>query len=251
VTNYPRLPNDHIHAGLALHAGLLLDQYEGLTRRLSSKHKYEATLTIAVLQMLLTNFTELLERLRDELGLLSTPIGDAPVWGLERAFVQQNTFPEPLTLSLVVRNLRNALSHPTSSEKTEWPDTGYTSPRDPALVDAFRFTHSPWVENGVAPTFPNMKVLRRKIDGLERWDAQYDASFQLSDGLKADGRYVVTRDGEPYAPIFTIEIPLKELKIFTKELATFIAQPVDEEWIGAKMQTLSDLLLIEQARSGS
>jgi hypothetical protein len=98
-----------------------------------------------------------------------------------------------------------------------------------------------------------MKALKGAKAGLKRWGAQDDASFQMSDRQEADRQYVVTRDGEPgpYTPIFTIEIPLKALIIFTKELATFLAQPVDREWDGSEIQPLSHLQFTMHARSGS
>ena len=55
---------NQIRAGLALNAGKLLVQYDKFCQNLPLEERYDATLTICVLQALLTNRWQLVDAMR-------------------------------------------------------------------------------------------------------------------------------------------------------------------------------------------
>lgn len=139
--------NELIQSGLALHAGRLLEQYSGLTQDMSPAHKYEGTLALSVLQMLLTNCTELHRatgsksrgrELRRNIDAFNDRLA-------EPEFTVHTLFPdEPdVTGMALLRHLRNAVSHPRAKAVGP-PTTGYETVQDGSgLVSRFRFTDSP------------------------------------------------------------------------------------------------------------
>jgi hypothetical protein len=125
---YFREPHNKIQAGFALHAGKLLAQYGSLARH--QHENYEATLLICTLQSLLTICKELIDATkRHRKELWSALVYDVPGWlGMSRRSIRKYTFPCELTYERFVEHMRNAVSHPTSADKTPFhPSTGYTT----------------------------------------------------------------------------------------------------------------------------
>jgi hypothetical protein len=238
---YFRQPGNRIQAGFALHAGRLLAQYCSLTATLRSHEKYEATLAVCVLQSLLTNCTELLSDMRaSQKTFFNATITDVPHrWGLTRSFITCNTFPTDVTLEGVLIHVRNALSHPTVSDGARFPSTGYTTSRDTSgLVSAFRFTDSPWVKKGAVywgATSKKEAKVRKTIEDFER---QYALKGFLEVLHQPDGTFGIARDGEPFLPVFVIELPLPALIDLAKGLANYLAQPTIEQWDGQSIHEL-------------
>ncbi len=238
---YFREPGNRIQAGFALHAGKLLAHYCSLTATLRPSEKYDATLTVCVLQSLLTNCTELLSAMRaNRKAFFREAITDVPHrWGLTRSHITCNTFPTTVTLERVLIHLRNALSHPTGSVGTDLPSSGYTTSGDASgLVSRFRFTDSPWVSRGrvcwTALSKDEGKV-RKTVEAFER---QHSLKGFLVVERQPDGNFRVTHDGEPFLPVFVIELPLPALVDLAKCLANFLAQPTNEEWDGKSIHQL-------------
>lgn len=242
MTAFKRKPGDSIQAGLAFNALRLLRHYDDLTAGLLPDEKYEATLSLSVLQMLLTNMADLHERLSEvQAELVSTRLEELPgAWHLTPKSVK-NTFPGPVLLRGVVKHLRDAVSHPTAPRKGGSLGTGYTSPDDVdglGLVESFRFVHSPWVQGKEVNRYADSGDAARVIDRFQSWIPKNGPAFELSVEQDQDGKYVVTHEGKPYVPKFEMEISVTDLTGFTKELANFIGQPIIPEWNGGPIRRL-------------
>jgi hypothetical protein len=239
---YFRESGNRIQAGFALHAGRLLTQYCTLTPALPSDEKYEATLTVCVLQSLLTNCTELLAAMREsQKTFFRTAITDAPhPWGLMRSFVTQNTFPGDATLEGVLEHMRNALSHPTVVEGAELAATGYTTSNDASgLVSAFQFTDSPWVSKGKVFWQALSKSEEKVRDCMEDFERRHKMpTGVLEVRPQLDAKFGIVQDGERYLPVFVIEVPLGALIDLAKCLANYLAQPTNEQWDGHSIHEL-------------
>lgn len=70
---YWREKGNEVQAGLALNAGLLLKQYLTHAESLPEEKKYDATLTICILQSLLTSCQEFLDAMSENHGPLFGP----------------------------------------------------------------------------------------------------------------------------------------------------------------------------------
>jgi hypothetical protein len=243
MTAFRRRRGDSIQAGLAFNALRLLHHYEELTAELLPDEKYEATLALSVLQMLLTNMMDLHERVGEvQEGLESAPLEElSDEWHLKPGFVRKNTFPGPVLLRGVIKHLRDAVSHPTAPRRRGSVGTGYTSPDGTSglgLVESFRFVHSPWLEGEEVSRYTRAEDARRVIDRFAPWIPRDGPVFDLSVHQDQDGKYVVNHDGQLYIPEFVMEIPVSELTGFAKELANFIGQPIIRDWKGQPIRRL-------------
>lgn len=196
-----------VRAGFALHAWRLLKQYETLTKNLSPSQRYEATLTVCVLQSLVTNCWELYKYLGRKGPQVLDAVDSFVASILEDPEVQvTNTFRGgDLDGKTVLVHVRNALSHPRMKE-TEPPTTGYTTVGNGSgLVARIRFVDSPDLNS----------------KGNLRQDA------------------IARTGGDPQlAEIFTIELPLGHVTRLAEEVALVLAQPVMDNWDRAELVQL-------------
>lgn len=197
-----------IRAGFAAHAWRLLKQYEALTKDLSPSERYEATLTVCVLQSLVTNCWELYKYLGRR--------GPRILWGVD-TFVKAlladpdvhvtNSFRGgALDSKAVLVHVRNALSHPRTRE-TNPATTGYTTMEDGSgRIARFRFVDS--------PDLTSKGNLRQ--EAVERTGGDTDR-----------------------AEAFTIELPLSSLTALAEEVALVLAQPVMDNWDRSELVKLT------------
>lgn len=137
--------DDVIRSGLALHASRLLTQYEQLTKDLGPAERYEATLTVCVLQTLVTNCWELWKSLHDKrASRVFEPLREYTLSMLADPEVEvNNSFPGQPDLKAVLEHVRNAVSHPRTNV-TNPPTTGYTTVEDgTGYISRLCFTDSP------------------------------------------------------------------------------------------------------------
>lgn len=189
-----------VRSGFALHAGRLLEQYAGLTRDMSPSLRHEATLSLCVLQFLLTNCWELYMYLgsRKHQRVLGAIYDFVDSLVDESDVRVASVFPdeeEGLNAKAVIVHLRNALSHPTV-RVAERPTTGYTTVQDGSgYVVRMSFTDSPDV-NGKG---------------------------NLRAGVSGDPR------------VFMIELPLTRLTALAECVALVLAQPALDNWDSADL----------------
>lgn len=233
-----RDPERRPQAVFALHAGRLLADYFSLTENRcedDGQERYEATLTVCVLQSLLTNCTELLTTMETEQkAIFGRVISDKPTWGIQNSQFR-NTFPDdPPTLARVLKHMRNGLSHPTVPQpEVEFPTTGYSTTNASERVTAFRVTTSPWAKDG-------RRFGRKRLPSSEAELARIlkeDFHWKSRDGFlefrhHSDGSVDAWRGGSQYWPFFVIELPLETMVGLTINLADHLAQPYDGKWNG-------------------
>lgn len=233
-----------IQADLALRAGRLLRQYGDLADAVPVDRRYDATLTIAVLNLLLANCKEAFAILeRDGRTELLWPAVQAHL--LETA---SSSFPRPTGGSLeaeAITHLRNAVSHPVPTRHDAYPVTGYTSFPDPELphtVGGFEFTSSPWTDHrGVRSSFRSMR--RSDVtSAFGRFAQRYVCvGLSVAENPDPDGYFAVVDDesGDAYLPVFRAKLSLPEVGLLAGAVANFLAHGSLASWDGS---SLSDLL---------
>lgn len=182
-------------SGFALNAEQLLEQYAKLTRKCDPADRYEATLTLSVLQFLLTSCWELYKHLNDkraarELASLRDYIG---AMLLEDDVAVTKDLPKPSSRDpkAIIMHLRNALSHPVPSI-VDHPVTGYSTKEDGSgIIRRIVFVDSPNVTS------------KGEVKDVERADEIL---------------------------VFEIEIPLPHVKELARRIASALAQPAREKW---------------------
>lgn len=137
--------NGLIRAGLAHNAYKLLEQYKSFS--IPPTERFDVTLHLCVLQMLLANSVELAiatNNAEDKRRWLEPLEPFVERLLAEPGALEHNTFPDgaPDTIG-VLTHLRNALSHPRMTHQTP-PTTGYTTGSDQRMVITHvTFTDSP------------------------------------------------------------------------------------------------------------
>lgn len=231
---YFRQPKNRIQAGIALRAGKLLVQYDNITSNIDPHEKYDATLIIAVLQLILTNCAQLLKEMtaqENKLSFFSNPLPDiAGIDEISKLLITKNTFDNELTYGFLIECMRNALSHPTVPDKGTESSTGYSTVLDGTeKISTFIFTDSPWVKRGNLETYSDSDKAQGVIRGAIN---KGYSKVGLTAHLTKNGKYKIQRGSNTYYPCLTVEIPLKALKNFAINIANILAQPAMDDWDG-------------------
>ena len=232
---YFRQPNNRIQAGFALRAGKLLVQYDEMVSETVPYNKYDATLTIAILQSVLAHCVELIGEMSNKLpAIFNKVIPDIDHVNLiNQSHIKDNTFPSILTYGSLIEHIRNALSHPTTSDNASHPSTGYsTKINGTEIISTFIFVDSPWVTRGKVQTYDEEAKAKNKIIKVNY------ANYGLTVHKNQKNKYEIHKDSKVYYPYLVAEIPLETLKVFTKEIANLLAQPAIDDWDGKTIKVL-------------
>lgn len=232
---YFREPENQVQAGFALRAGKLLAQYRSRQGELQPEERYDATLTVCVLQALLSTCSELRKTMdKARKKDFRTVLGSAPdQWGLRREYVREDTFPKADNpkAGRVLDHLRNALSHPTRAGAQGLQATGYTTvPDGTGAVSMYRFADSPWVDNG--------RIFRGACSDDRAKVETFAIQFEREHGMQglevrpAGTSFGIYRDDRPYLPVFVVELPFAAMAELALNLSNYLAQPANDEWDG-------------------
>jgi len=246
MTEYFREPENLIRAGFALNAGKLVTQYLRMTTTLGPAQRYEATLTLCVLQALLTQCSELIKEMSEDQNTeWMQDVTDVPTrWGLRRGFVKVDTFLEPLTYKRFLNSLRNACSHPTGSSSVTFPQsTGYsTIPGRSGQIETFEFCDSPNVIGGrIDDRFlsnARQKVDRKCAELTNAWRKLHSNSCPPFEVVKQGNKFQIYKDNQPFLQVFKAEIGLPDLIKIVSFVANYLAQPTQDFWDGSTVSQL-------------
>ena len=200
---YYRDPKKQIQADIAYRLGMIANQYRTLS---AAKEDFSVTLDVCILQNLLTTCTELLKQMskHEKKGsYLTADIEKSPVWGLSPNMIELNTFDDQLTGEVVLKRLRNALSHPTALDLDDpFPSTGYTTIKHGSgTIRRYCFVNSPDTKPGRPKIFDTEKqaeqeLVRARSDG----DMPEDVGIISNE----DGKFCFGQGDKPFARIFKI-----------------------------------------------
>lgn len=244
MSAYFERPEGKIRADFALRIGRLFCDYEKRLVSLAKSERFDATLTITLLQSLLTTCAELIKSVDEQKPFLNK-LSDVPsLWGLRSGMVVQNTFPGVLTHKLVLEYMRNALSHPNYGDVThKYPVSGFQNLNENGEIVGFSFVNSPDIkQEGVVQSYrgetkptktkPETNPAKTKLDKLREEFKRAKDSRELELQKKTNGKYEICCDGVPYVRVFQIDVPLSSLKKLLRELSNHLAQPTRKYWDG-------------------
>jgi hypothetical protein len=239
---YERTEDGQIQAAFAQRLGQLLVQYDHWRQQVPEAEQFESTLTIALLQSLLTMCQELIYS-KPEPGdsaytavvqLAKRSLEDEPVLlGLSRDCVVQRWPSErDITYREVIECLRHALSHPGHQTNEGFPRTGFISvPGSSGMVEAYEFTQSPWVNrtgSGLSPKwFSNVKSAdppEKLVGTVKDWAS--NARVNEIEVKQLNGRWQPARHGQPFIPVLRLRIDVRQLRVFTAELSDYLSESV-------------------------
>ncbi|WP_297728088.1 hypothetical protein [Limnohabitans sp. Rim8] len=231
---YERTSEGQIQAAMALRAGKVLLQYESFSKGLPPEEKYEATLAISLLQMMLTNCSELLKKKGlDKRGMTelenlknASILDDPSKMGLEPSCILKCWPSERgLTYREIFQGLRNALSHPGAQKANRLPVTGFTSIESPTgTIDGYEFTQSSWVSASGHLRSLDYSILCKQMN-----DFASNHSVAGLDVVKnSDQRWQIVREGNPFIPVLCLRLDVKQLRTLTLTLSEVLSESLSQ-----------------------
>lgn len=225
---YFRTEDGQIQADLARRLGTVLKQYHS---QIISIQKYEVSLSLSILQTLLTNCVELLNNMQKQ-DKQNNPLYHYPIdptqWGFDENNIIENTFNYPqLTAEKVIRLIRNALSHPTKIHLTSTTrTTGYITKGDTSSIETIFFINSPDL---------NGKGKDKKYKYQEQAEkALRENNFPKNTKVyqTENGDFAFQQEGKPFHRIFEIKLSPTNLLTLTYSLASYLSHPLSKTWDG-------------------
>lgn len=240
---YERTEDGQIQAAFAQRAGQLLVQYDHLRKQLPPDQQFEATLSISLLQSMLTMCHELLKNrhprnpsnsLEDLLSMAKRTLDAEPtLLGLTKeCVVERWPSAKGVTYRDVVECIRNALSHPLPQQPGSLPRTGFTTELSSSgQVTAYVFTQSEWVESSGSRLKSVYIPKAGKDVGLEAMKKKVElwASNNRVDGIDyvlENGFWKVVLNGAQFIPVCRIRLGVAQLRVFTADLSDYLSEPV-------------------------
>lgn len=206
-----------IRSDIAFRLGKIILQYEE-SIHVNDIMNYSSTLYISVLQTLLTNCLEILREIKFknekyEFFDIDQELSDENYYGIKHQSILSNSIYKSISLHMVLKSLRNALSHPTSiNMKSEFPSTGYTTIKNGSnIISEYIFVDSPDVKNNRPKSFNSLNELEAHKKNNK------DAIYNI-EKLEIIPRIII------------IKLGVQELKTLTLNLSIVLSQPVQENW---------------------
>ena len=225
---YERTKEGLIQADLAKRLGTVLKQYSDFK---INEEKFEVSLTLAILQNLLTNCMELLKELskkeRRENPFTNELTDNLSDWGISNDCININTFEQgKITYEKIFRHLRNALSHPTNLNlKSDYLSTGYTTENNSKAIEKIILVSSPDVRK-------NRLIEHNTSNDAKNWKDRQGTFPKETAITEKDGKYIFTLNSQPFYRVCKIELRPKQLLNLTFALSTYLSHPLQKDWDG-------------------
>ena len=148
-----------------------------------------------------------------------------------------NTFRGQLTGEVVLKRLRNALSHPNALDLDDpFPSSGYTTiPHGSGTIRRYCFVNSPDTKRGRPKMFSTEKEAE---NGLVRARSEGDMPVDVGIITNEDGKFCFGRRETPFARVFKIYLTPEEIHALVIGLSNHLAQPIQEDWDGVTVTSL-------------
>lgn len=234
---YIQTSDGQIQADFARRVGQVLLHYEAGAALEKPQDSYEATLTICLLQALLTNCMELIKHGANNDGtglkkIASRSLEEAPaLFGLNlQCIAVQWPSDRPLRYREIFECLRNAVSHPLPQKAEGLPTTGYTTWKSPSgMIEGFQFTQSPWVNSRGSDVKNVYEVSNDKLAKLDEvmrtWGSNYGTSG-LTIRQHKPGLNRIFHGENLFIPCLQLNISTVQLRTLTLNLSERLAEPL-------------------------
>ena len=218
---YERTKEGLIQADLAKRLGTVLRQYSEFK---INEEKFEVSLTLAILQNLLTNCMELLTKENPLTNEITDNLSD---WGISIDCINTNTFEQgKMTYEKIFRHIRNALSHPTTLDlKSDYLSTGYTTENNSKTIEKIFFVSSPDVTK-------NRLRKYNSYNDAKNWKDRQGTFPKETSIIEENEKFIFKLNSEPFYRVCKIELSPKQLLNLTFALSTYLSHPLQKDWDG-------------------
>ncbi len=234
---YFRDSKNRIQADIAYRLGKIASQYRTFPE--PYEQKFSVTLDVCILQNLLTTCSELLKGMirNGKKHYLTADLSEKPLWGLRQEIIESTFRDEPLSGEIVLKRMRNAVSHPTDLDvSSPFPSSGYTTiPNGSKKICQYCFVNSPDTKYNRLKRFDTEELAKR---GLQKAECDGDMPTDVGIIKNEDGKFCFSRNGKPFARIFKITLTVEEIHTLVIELSNYLAQAIRENWDGVTIERL-------------
>jgi hypothetical protein len=243
MSAYQETPDKRIRADFALRIGKLFTSYEKTQVSLEPNEQFDATMTVVLLQSLLTTCSELMKN-PPYSEFFKKPLVDVPAfWGIRSDMVVRNSFPDQLTHKLVIDRIRHSLSHPSFGDVgNKYPVSGFKNINDnKGKIVAFSFVNSPDIKyEGKVESFktPDSEHAKKALKTLQDGINKANGNQKLEFVKKPNDKFEIYCEEKPYVRVFQIDIPIVALKSLLLELSNYLSQPIQQGWDGSAINQL-------------
>lgn len=223
-----------IYADVAYRLGVIVKQYDYYVEK-NNERNFDSTMCLTFLQNLLTIYSEFWRNKKfglpkiwlDSLYNCETSISENNYFGIEPNMVLETNLIKDVTMLSFLTHIRNALSHPTSTESNSTvQSTGYYSLSDEfGRISKYVFIDSPDVKVNRDGT--NRTLI---FDTIEKFN-----TFKSSDQVKNHPfsyEEVNSKIELRNHRIYKVCLSVEQLKNLTIKLSTILAQPIQKQWDG-------------------
>jgi hypothetical protein len=166
------------------------------------------------------------------------------IWGLDNKCWVENTFNEKSTLQNFITRIRNSVSHPTNIDiESDFPSTGFTTIKSPSgVIEKFRFVNSPDTKNNRIKELDKNQVFNtiyQRNSSIQIINDEFPADISYQKIINNEEKFYLISNGKPFIRISIIDLSVKQLGEFVKNLANYLAQPIQKDWDG---ETIKDLI---------
>lgn len=239
---YFRDPKNQIYADIAFRLGKIVTQYEKMS---VDEEKFEATLYLTVLQNLMTNSNEYVRQMTRSVrrnSIFNEDISNS-IWGIDNKCWIKHTFNENPTLQNFITRIRNSVSHPTNIDiESDFPSTGFTTIKNQSgVIDKFRFINSPDTRNNRIKELDEKQVFNtiyQRNSNNKRIHEEFPEDISYRKIPENEEKFQLISNGEPFIRISIIDLSVKQLGAFVKNLANYLAQPIQKDWDGLTIKEL-------------
>lgn len=233
---YYRDHKSQIYADMAYRLGKIVTQYE---KFVLNEDKFESTLYISVLQSLIVYGNEHIKNMsrREKMNSIFRKNISEIDWGVDDKCWKINTYDEEKNLINFVKRLRNPLSHPTLINiNSEYPSTGFTTIKDDSyIINNFRFVDSPDTRYNRPKEYSENRI-KKLIQDRNNKFPEGISHERISNDSNQKCKLIL--GGKQFIRISIIDLHKEQLGKFTKCLANYLAQPIQENWDGSTINNL-------------
>ncbi len=237
---YTRDDEHQIYRDFANRLGKLASQYQQNRGIFADNENYGATLTISLLQPLLTIYTEIRKRnSRLQFDEFDQPLRDIPdSYGIRLSMVKSFTCydefarKEDMTFDFVLESIRHALSHPCPILNEQHQRTGYeTVVGQSGFIEKFRFVRSSDVYGDSGRTRNYKKKDAESIlSTISELNPNHGITIQSVSARNGNTSYrLVNSNGDRFVRKMVIEVPLDALKTLVTGLSKELGKPIEEK----------------------
>jgi hypothetical protein len=175
-------------------------------------------------------------------SIFNQDISDS-IWGIDDKCWIKHTFNEKPTLQNFITRIRNSVNHPTNIDiNSEFPSSGFTTiKKQSGVIEKFRFINSPDTRDNRLKELDGkllFNTIYQRNSSNKIIHQEFPENISYGKIPTNEKKYQLIWNGEPFIRISIIDLSVKQIGVFVKNLANYLAQPIQKDWDGETIKNL-------------